>query len=59
MDQKKERTRRVTVTLPEEAVEFYASVVHQRAMHGERITTSELVRDAVAEHVKKLRRQRR
>jgi Arc/MetJ-type ribon-helix-helix transcriptional regulator len=58
MDQKKEPTTRVTVTIPEKDVKFYELIVREKALGGERISTSELVRDAVADHIRKLRRRR-
>jgi hypothetical protein len=58
MDQKKEPTTRVTVTIPEADVKFYALIVREKALGGERISTSELIRDAVADHIRKLRRRR-
>lgn len=58
MPEKKEPTKRVTVTLSAKDVEFYERVVRERGLRGERITTSELIRDAVADNIKKLRRRR-
>ena len=58
MGQKKEQTTRVTVTVPHKDVEFYALVVRDRGLQGERITISELIREAISDHVRKLRRRR-
>jgi hypothetical protein len=58
MVDKKEPTTRVTVTIPEKDVKFYELIVREKALGGERISTAELVREAISDHIRKLRRRR-
>ena len=55
MLEQKQATRRITVTLPASNLAFYAQRVREEGMKGRRLTTSDLIREAIREHIERLK----
>jgi len=52
------QSKRVTVTLPDKDHAFLAALVKSEGRSGKRVSISEVVREAVHEHVKRIKRRR-
>lgn len=50
-------TRRLSVTLPVDDLEFYEQVVKEGRRQGKRGTVADQIREAVREHIERLKRR--
>jgi len=53
----KSAMRRLSISLPEDALEVYARVVRARRLNGERVRQADLIREAIIKDAERLGKQ--